>query len=135
MASKFIPRQVFPHHGYIPKSYFLGHHKSGLQKMKKKFAQMDYLIECRDYRTPVSSINPAFEELLGDIPDTRRLIVYTKSDLGADQLSQDRMVSAACLCFCGLSSLFYRYARQSKASTLGVKSSSFVRLVPRNTKV
>ena len=53
---------------------------------------MDYIIECRDYRVPVSSINPAFEELMGDLPDARRLIVYTKRDLGTPQLSEDRMV-------------------------------------------
>lgn len=92
MAGKFIPRQVFPQHAYIQKSYFLGHHKAGLQKMRRELSKMDYIIECRDYRVPVSSINPAFEELMGDLPDARRLIVYTKRDLGTPQLSEDRMV-------------------------------------------
>lgn len=38
------------------------------------------LIECRDYRIPLTSLNPLFEaELSGS---TRRLILYTKRDLG-----------------------------------------------------
>ncbi|OJJ41626.1 hypothetical protein ASPWEDRAFT_35210 [Aspergillus wentii DTO 134E9] len=80
MAAKFIPRQVFPHYGSIPRSYFLGHHRAGLNKMKSMLSSIDYVIECRDYRVPVTSINPMFEEALGK---TRRLTVYTKRDLGA----------------------------------------------------
>ncbi|KAH8701843.1 putative mitochondrial GTPase [Talaromyces proteolyticus] len=78
MASKFIPRNVFPLSESIPRSYFLGHHKAGLEKMKKKIDSVDYVIECRDVRIPVTSINPMFEEVLGG---KRRLIVYTKRDL------------------------------------------------------
>jgi ribosome biogenesis GTPase A len=77
--SQFIPRQVFPHYGAIPRSYFLGHHRAGLTKMKSMLSLIDYVVECRDYRAPVTSINPMFEEALGKI---RRLIVYTKRDLG-----------------------------------------------------
>ncbi|KAJ5908157.1 hypothetical protein N7495_000839 [Penicillium taxi] len=79
MAS-FVPRQVFPHYGAIPRSYFLGHHAAGLSKMKNMLTSIDYVIECRDYRAPVTSINPLFEEALGKI---RRLVVYTKRDLGS----------------------------------------------------
>lgn len=78
--AQFVPRQVFPHHGAIPRSYFLGHHRAGLTKMKNMLSSIDYVVECRDYRAPVTSINPMFEEALGSI---RRLIVYTKKDLGA----------------------------------------------------
>lgn len=81
MAAKFIPRQTFPHYGSIPRSYYLGHHRAGLNKMKNMLSSIDYVIECRDYRVPVTSINPMFEEALGS---TRRLVVYTKRDLGAD---------------------------------------------------
>ncbi|KAJ5689502.1 hypothetical protein N7462_003894 [Penicillium macrosclerotiorum] len=76
----FIPRQIFPHYGAIPRSYFLGHHRAGLTKMKNMLSSIDYVVECRDYRAPVTSINPMFEEALGK---TRRLIVYTKRDLGS----------------------------------------------------
>lgn len=78
MAAKFIPRTVFPFSESIPRSYFLGHHKAGLEKMKNKVDSVDYVIECRDIRIPVTSINPLFEEALGG---KKRLIVYTKRDL------------------------------------------------------
>ncbi|KAJ5322665.1 hypothetical protein N7452_010954 [Penicillium brevicompactum] len=77
--AQFIPRSSFPHHGAIPRSYFLGHHRAGLTKMKSMLSSIDYVVECRDYRAPVTSINPMFEEALGKM---RRLIVYTKRDLG-----------------------------------------------------
>ncbi|OOF94701.1 hypothetical protein ASPCADRAFT_170876 [Aspergillus carbonarius ITEM 5010] len=85
MAAKFIPRQAFPSHGAIPRSYFLGHHAAGLKKMQNMLSSIDYVVECRDYRVPVTSINPMFEEALGK---TRRLTVYTKRDLGAETGSQ-----------------------------------------------
>ncbi|EED17629.1 mitochondrial GTPase (YlqF), putative [Talaromyces stipitatus ATCC 10500] len=81
MTTKFIPRAVFPHYDSIPRSYFLGHHKAGLEKMKSMISRIDYIIECRDFRVPITSINPMFEEALGD---KQRLIVYTKRDLGGE---------------------------------------------------
>lgn len=79
MAANFIPRRIFPHYATIPRSYYLGHHRAGLQKMKSMLSHIDYVVECRDYRAPFTSINPMFEEALGE---KRRLIVYTKRDLG-----------------------------------------------------
>ena len=93
MAAKFIPRQVFPHYGSIPRSYYLGHHRAGLSKMKSMLSSIDYVVECRDYRVPVTSINPMFEEALGK---TRRLIVYTKRDLGADPQPSARQQVSLC---------------------------------------
>jgi ribosome biogenesis GTPase A len=81
MATKFVPRQVFPNYASIPRSYFLGHHRAGLRKMQNMLSSIDYVVECRDSRVPVTSVNPMFEEALGK---TRRLIVYTKRDLGAE---------------------------------------------------
>ncbi|KAJ5251693.1 hypothetical protein N7489_002103 [Penicillium chrysogenum] len=78
--AQFVPRNAFPHYGAIPRSYFLGHHRAGLTKMKSMLSTIDYVVECRDYRAPVTSINPMFEEALGKI---RRLVVYTKRDLGS----------------------------------------------------
>lgn len=89
--AQFVPRQVFPNYGAIPRSYFLGHHRAGLSKMKNMLSSIDYVVECRDYRAPVTSINPIFEEALGK---TRRLIVYTKRDLGSvPQASLQKVVS------------------------------------------
>jgi ribosome biogenesis GTPase A len=75
----FIPRAAFPSLAHLPRSYFLGHHASGLQKMKTLLSSIDLVIECRDYRVPLTSRNPLFEESL---EGKERLIVYTKRDLG-----------------------------------------------------
>ncbi len=83
----FIPRKVYPHLDSIPRSYYLGHHAAGLSKMKSFVSQIDLVIECRDYRTPIVSRNPLFEDTLGERP---RLIVYTKQDLGSSYTVADR---------------------------------------------
>ncbi|PKX97132.1 putative GTPase MTG1 [Aspergillus novofumigatus IBT 16806] len=90
MAAKFIPRQAFPSYASIPRSYYLGHHRAGLKKMQNMLSSIDYVIECRDYRVPVTSINPMFEEALGK---TRRLVVYTKRDLGAEPRSSAKQMA------------------------------------------
>ncbi|KAH7065983.1 mitochondrial GTPase 1 [Paraphoma chrysanthemicola] len=75
----FLPRHVFPQLPSLPRSYFLGHHKSGLSKMKSLLSSIDLVIECRDYRVPLTSRNPLFESSL---EGKERIIVYTKRDLG-----------------------------------------------------
>lgn len=47
--------------------------------MKSLLSQIDMVIECRDYRIPLTSRNPLLEDSLQGIS---RLIVYTKRDLG-----------------------------------------------------
>ncbi|KAF2728709.1 mitochondrial GTPase 1 [Polyplosphaeria fusca] len=75
----FIPRTAFPAQSSLPRSYFLGHHKVGLQKMKALLGSIDLVIECRDYRVPLTSRNPLFEKAL---EGKERVVVYTKRDLG-----------------------------------------------------
>lgn len=75
----FIPRHAFPPLLSLPRSYFLGHHKSGLAKMKTLLSSIDLVIECRDYRVPLTSRNPLFEQAL---EGKERLLVHTKRDLG-----------------------------------------------------
>ncbi|KAJ5562694.1 hypothetical protein N7535_002861 [Penicillium sp. DV-2018c] len=87
--AQFVPRSAFPHHGAVPRSYFLGHHRAGLTKMKSMLSTIDYVVECRDYRAPVTSINPMFEEALGKM---RRLVVYTKRDLGSIPKSVEQKI-------------------------------------------
>jgi ribosome biogenesis GTPase A len=85
----FIPRHVFPPLPSLPRSYFLGHHKSGLAKMKTLLTSIDLVVECRDYRVPLTSRNPLFEHALEGTP---RIVVYTKRDLGGgvrDQRNED----------------------------------------------
>ncbi|KAF2819444.1 mitochondrial GTPase-like protein [Ophiobolus disseminans] len=75
----FIPRHAFPPLPSLPRSYFLGHHKAGLAKMKTLLSSIDLVLECRDYRVPLTSRNPLFEKAL---EGTQRIVVYTKRDLG-----------------------------------------------------
>ena len=85
----FVPRRVFPTLDSLPRSYFLGHHRAGLTKMKTMLSSIDLIIECRDYRVPISSRNPLFEESLAG---QARLIIYTKQDLGSTGREEDRLV-------------------------------------------
>ena len=89
MVSQFIPRVIFPTLDSLPRSYFLGHHKSGLSRMKTLLSTIDLIIECRDYRVPLASRNPLFEASLAG---RERLIVYTKRDLGSNQKKTDLQV-------------------------------------------
>ncbi|KAF4551531.1 50S ribosome-binding GTPase-like protein 2 [Elsinoe fawcettii] len=75
----FVPRHVFPPPASLPRSYFLGHHRAGLTKMNSMLSQIDLIIECRDYRVPLTSTNPMFESLL---QGRSRIVVFTKRDLG-----------------------------------------------------
>lgn len=87
--SSFVPRNVFPTLDALPRSYFLGHHRAGLEKMKTMLTYIDLVIECRDYRVPITSRNPLFEESLAG---RERLIVYTKQDLGSEGKREDKSV-------------------------------------------
>ncbi len=87
--SLFVPRKVFPTLDSLPRSYFLGHHRAGLDKMKTMLTYIDLVIECRDYRVPITSRNPLFEESLAG---RERLIVYTKQDLGSEGKREDKSV-------------------------------------------
>lgn len=85
----FFPRRVFSNIDSLPRSYFLGHHRLGLTKMKTMLSQIDLVIECRDYRVPITSRNPLFEE---NLSGRERLIVYTKQDLGREGTRWDKDV-------------------------------------------
>lgn len=82
-GTPFVPRTEFPFSSHLITSYFLGHHKLGLSKMKQMVSSVELIIECRDYRVPLSSRNPLFEETL---QGRERIIVYTKRDLAAGVL-------------------------------------------------
>ncbi|KAL8809088.1 MAG: hypothetical protein Q9223_007961 [Gallowayella weberi] len=84
----FYPRKIFPALDSLPRSYFLGHHKAGLDKMKTLLSHIDLVIECRDYRIPLTSRNPLFEE---NLAGRERLIVYTKKDLGSGGWLNDQI--------------------------------------------
>ncbi|KAF2187506.1 mitochondrial GTPase 1 [Zopfia rhizophila CBS 207.26] len=83
----FIPRTTFPPLPSLPRSYFLGHHKAGLQKMKSLLGSIDLVMEVRDYRVPLTSRNPIFETAL---EGKRRVVVYSKRDLGGVNGGRDK---------------------------------------------
>ncbi|MCJ1307645.1 Mitochondrial GTPase [Agyrium rufum] len=82
----FTARSTFPYLHSLPRSYFLGHHRAGLNKMKTMLSSLDLIVECRDYRIPITSRNPLFEESLAG---KERVIVYTKKDLGSKGTFED----------------------------------------------
>lgn len=57
--------------------------------MKTMLTHIDLVIECRDYRVPLTSRNPLFEE---NLAGKERLVVYTKQDLGSDGKQGDKDV-------------------------------------------
>lgn len=81
----FSPRQVLEVSPSIPRSYFLGHHHAALGRMRQTLSNVGLIIECRDFRVPLTSWNPLLERSLftsaGGI-GAQRIIVYTKRDLG-----------------------------------------------------
>ncbi|KAI9163310.1 GTP-binding protein [Paramyrothecium foliicola] len=81
MAATFVPRRTFSIPNFIPKTYYLGHHDAGGEKIKSTMSRVSLVLECRDFRLPFSSENPNFERLCAG---RERLIVFTKYDLGAD---------------------------------------------------
>lgn len=90
MVSIFKARAVFPPVESLPRSYFLGHHAAGLSKMNTLLSQIDLIVECRDYRVPLTSRNPLFEQSLAG---RERIIIYTKRDLGSNNKPADKEVS------------------------------------------
>jgi hypothetical protein len=87
--TSFIPRAVFPTLDSLPRSYYLGHHAAGLAKMRTMLSQIDLIVECRDYRIPLTSRNPMFEDSLAG---RERMVVYTKKDLGSNGTAEDTKV-------------------------------------------
>ncbi|MCJ1465525.1 Mitochondrial GTPase [Pseudocyphellaria aurata] len=54
--------------------------------MTTMLSHIDLIIECRDYRVPLTSRNPLFEE---NLRGRERLIVFTKQDLGSKRTRLD----------------------------------------------
>jgi ribosome biogenesis GTPase A len=82
----FQPRQTYEISKDIPRSFYLGHHRAGLEKMRQTLATIGLIIECRDFRVPITCWNQHLEQsLAAEAPSDRaRIIVYTHRDLGPD---------------------------------------------------
>ncbi|KAK1750265.1 mitochondrial GTPase [Echria macrotheca] len=82
-GAAFVPRQTFDVSSSITRSYYLGHHHAALGRMRQMLSNVGLIIECRDFRVPLTSWNPLLERSLAANPAERaRIIVYTKRDLG-----------------------------------------------------
>ncbi|KPM38802.1 hypothetical protein AK830_g7789 [Neonectria ditissima] len=79
--AQFIPRQAFAVPNSIPKTYYLGHHAAAQAKIVKTLSNISLVLECRDFRLPLSTHNPQLERALAG---RERVVVYTKSDLAVD---------------------------------------------------
>ncbi|GAA5929153.1 hypothetical protein JCM3775_006748 [Rhodotorula graminis] len=98
-----MPPPVPPFHfpALLPQSWYIGHMHRAMREITYlvQSHSLDLVIETRDARLPLSSINPAFERLLaeqagrsfgaapgatGGMAKTKRLIVYNKADLAQD---------------------------------------------------
>lgn len=69
----------------------------GLRKIRENLSSIDLILEIRDARIPLTSINPAFEDLFGAdrglLPKTgkKRLVVYNRRDLAEPGLEEVRI--------------------------------------------
>ncbi|KAL2114626.1 hypothetical protein VUR80DRAFT_2606 [Thermomyces stellatus] len=81
VAQPFVPRPTFDVPANITRSYYLGHHAAGLREIATRLANTGLVLECRDFRVPLTSWNSLLERTL---VGPRRIVVYTKADLGTD---------------------------------------------------
>ena len=65
--------------------WYPGNQAKAMKQLQKGIGQVDLVIEVRDARIPFSSVNPAFETILGKRP---RLLVFNKSDLANKSLKK-----------------------------------------------
>ncbi|CAK7566476.1 MAG: Mitochondrial GTPase 1 [Sporothrix epigloea] len=60
----FKPRSVYEASAGVPRSYFIGHHRAALDRMRRVLATVGLVIECRDMRVPLTAWNPLLESSL-----------------------------------------------------------------------
>ncbi|KAI9294984.1 hypothetical protein K502DRAFT_324557 [Neoconidiobolus thromboides FSU 785] len=74
-------------------NWFPGHMAKGIREIETRLKQIDVILEIRDCRIPLSSINPRFEQMIKNermrnrdgSNDIQRVIVYNKRDLIEDK--------------------------------------------------
>lgn len=83
----FLPRASFPFSPNTP-SWFAGHMARSLRELPPLLENINLVIEARDARLPLTSINPIFDGVLrrwkarAKVEGEReRIVVYTKRDL------------------------------------------------------
>ncbi|RKP36547.1 P-loop containing nucleoside triphosphate hydrolase protein, partial [Dimargaris cristalligena] len=71
-------------------SWFPGHMARAMREIAERLQKIDLIIETRDARIPLSSINPHLEQL---VQSKDRLIVYNKVDLAAPQTPAETLAA------------------------------------------
>lgn len=91
-----LVRTAFPFPARAP-SWFAGHMARSLRELPALLDEVDLVLEARDARLPLTSVNPAFDAMLervwghsGAGPDRRgkgkeKIVVYTKRDLAEER--------------------------------------------------
>ena len=74
--TKFIPRTSFPAHN-LPLATFEHLHRKALQDIRNIAYQVDLVVELRDGRAPLTTMNPLLDQVL---PGKPKLVLYTKID-------------------------------------------------------
>jgi hypothetical protein len=101
MSLSFLPRTHFPFPTNTP-SWFAGHMQKSLSKLPLVLKDIDLVIEARDARLPLTSINPAFEDVLTESwgltssagpsgwkgKGKEKLVVYTKRDQAEERFEE-----------------------------------------------
>ncbi|KAK8845504.1 hypothetical protein IAR55_006217 [Kwoniella newhampshirensis] len=84
-------RPAFPYPLRTP-SWFAGHMSRSLRELPSLLEDIDLVIEARDARLPLTSINTAFDSLLrksrGKGKERERVVVYTKRDLAETRFEE-----------------------------------------------
>lgn len=100
--------------------------------MNTLLSQIDLIIECRDYRVPLTSRNPLFEQSLAG---RERLVVYTKRDLGNSGKAQDAEVRFKAANMSEIKSARLIDRRQSREKTYSDSGIGLLLSCSRTTKI
>ena len=88
----FVPRARFAFPTGAAPSWMPGHMTRGLRLIEERLASIDLIVEARDARLPLTSINPLFEGFASGsrkrISQKSRVVVYCKRDLADARLER-----------------------------------------------
>ncbi len=124
----FSPRLTYDVSPDLPRSFYLGHHHAGLARMRQTLSTVGLIIECRDFRVPITSWNPLLEQSLAgsSASERARIIVYTHRDLGPPSLSPQaagRLRAFHLASSPGVVDVLFTSATSSSSSTTNLLSS------------
>ncbi|KAH8925164.1 P-loop containing nucleoside triphosphate hydrolase protein [Atractiella rhizophila] len=87
----FVPPTTFAFPTTLTRTWHVGHMALAVKNIQHllRRSKIDLLLEVRDSRLPLTSINPAFEELMTSVGSrVGRIIVYGKRDLAQPELER-----------------------------------------------